>query len=97
LMTGDFISAAEAEAIGLYNRVVPRAQLESATREFAEKLTRGPALGLAKTKEMLNREMNMGFESALEAEAVAQALCMQTPDFKEAHAAFIEKRKAKFE
>ena len=96
LMTGDFISAAEAAAIGLYNRVVPRAQLETATREFADKLTHGPALGLAKTKEMLNREMNMGFESALEAEAVAQALCMQTPDFKEAHAAFLEKRKAKF-
>src|SRR5258708_3983577 len=85
LMTGGFISSAEAEAIGLYNRVVPRAQLETATREFAEKLTHGPALGLAKTKEMLNREMDMGFESALDAEAVAQALCMQTPDFKEAH------------
>jgi enoyl-CoA hydratase/carnithine racemase len=97
LMTGEFISAAEAAAIGLYNRVVPRAQLETATRDFAEKLTHGPALGLAKTKEMLNREMNMGFESALEAEAVAQALCMQTPDFREAHAAFLEKRKAKFE
>jgi enoyl-CoA hydratase/carnithine racemase len=97
LMTGDFISADEAERIGLYNRVVPLDQLETATREFAERLTRGPALGLAKTKEMLNREMHMGFESALEAEAVAQALCMQTPDFKEAHAAFIENREAKFE
>jgi len=97
LMTGDFISAAEAEKIGLYNCVVPRDQLESATREFAEKLAHGPSLGIAKTKEMLNREMHMGFESALEAEAVAQALCMQTPDFKEAHAAFVEKRAAKFE
>ncbi|PYS40688.1 MAG: enoyl-CoA hydratase family protein [Acidobacteria bacterium] len=96
LMTGDFIEAAEAEKIGLYNRVVARDQLEPVTREFAEKLAHGPALGLAKTKEMLNREMHMGFESALEAEAVAQALCMQTPDFKEAHAAFIEKREAKF-
>lgn len=96
LMTGDFIAAQEAAAIGLYNRVVPRDQLETATREFAEKLARGPALGLAKTKEMLNREMHMGFESGLEAEAVAQALCMQTPDFKEAHAAFLEKRPAKF-
>src|SRR3989441_2711 len=96
LMTGDFISAQEAERIGLYNRVVPRDQLETATREFATKLARGPALGLAKTKEMLNREMHMGFESALEAEAVAQALCMQHPDFAEAHAAFIEKREAKF-
>ena len=96
LMTGDFISAAEAERIGLYNRVVPRDQLETVTREFAAKLAHGPALGLAKTKEMLNREMHMSFESALEAEAVAQALCMQTPDFKEAHAAFLEKRPAKF-
>jgi enoyl-CoA hydratase/carnithine racemase len=97
LMTGDFVSAAEAERIGLYNRVVPRDQLEAATQEFATKLAHGPAVGLAKTKEMLNREMHMGFEAALEAEAVAQALCMQTPDFKEAHAAFVEKRPAKFE
>ena len=97
LMTGDFVSAAEAERIGLYNRVVPRDQLEAATQEFATKLARGPAVGLAKTKEMLKREMHMGFEAALEAEAVAQALCMQTPDFKEAHAAFVEKRPAKFE
>jgi len=97
LMTGDFISADEAERIGLYNRVVPRDQLETATREFAEKLAHGPAVGLAKTKEMLNRELHMGFESALEAEALAQALCMQTPDFREAHAAFLEKREAKFE
>lgn len=96
LMTGDFISAEEADRIGLYNRVVPRHQLESTTQEFAEKLARGPALGIAKTKEMLNRELHMSFESALEAEAVAQALCMQTADFKEAHAAFIEKRPAKF-
>jgi enoyl-CoA hydratase/carnithine racemase len=96
LMTGDFIEASEAARIGLYNRVVPRDQLETATREFAEKLANGPALGIAKTKEMLNRELHMSFESALEAEAVAQALCMQTPDFKEAHAAFIEKRPARF-
>jgi enoyl-CoA hydratase/carnithine racemase len=96
LMTGDFIEATEAERIGLYNRVVPRDQLESVTWQLAERLASGPALGIAKTKEMLNREMHIDFESALEAEAVAQALCMQTPDFKEAHAAFLEKREAKF-
>src|SRR5256712_9256148 len=96
LMTGDFVEANEAEKIGLYNRVVTRDQLERTTRKFAEKLAHGPALGLAKTKEMLNRELHMSFESALEAEAVAQALCMQTPDFKEAHAAFTEKRPARF-
>src|SRR6476659_1716139 len=96
LMTGDFVEANEAERIGLYNRVVPRDELEPAKREFAARLANGPALGIAKTKEMLNRELHMSFESALEAEAVAQALCMQTPNFKEAHAAFIEKRPAKF-
>src|SRR5256714_1982643 len=96
LMTGGFISAQGAEQIGLYNRVVPRDQLKTATSEFAAKLARGPALGLAKTKEMLNREMHMPFDSAMDAEAVTQALCMQTPDFKEAHAAFLEKRPAKF-
>src|SRR5947207_868496 len=90
LMTGDFIEASEAEKIGLYNRVVPRDQLETVTRDFADKLAHGPALGLAKTKEMLNREMHISFDAGLEAEAVAQALCMQTNDFKEAHAAFIE-------
>jgi enoyl-CoA hydratase/carnithine racemase len=96
LMTGDFIEAEEAARVGLYNRVVPRDQLESVTRQFAEKLANGPHSGIAKTKEMLNRELHMSFEAALEAEAVAQALCMQTPDFKEAHAAFIEKRKPHF-
>src|SRR5205085_10749201 len=96
LMSGDFVEASEAERIGLYNRVVPRDQLESATLEFAQKLAQGPALGIAKTKEMLNREMHMPFDSAMDAEAVTQALCMQTPDFKEAHAAFLEKRPAKF-
>src|SRR5437867_4243440 len=56
LMTGDFISAEEAERIGLYNRVVARDQLETITRELAGKLARGPALGLAKTRARLNRK-----------------------------------------
>src|ERR1700704_1540351 len=64
LMTGDFITAQEAERIGLYNRVVSRDQLAATTREFAEKLASGPALGLAKTKEMLNRELHMSFDDA---------------------------------
>ena len=57
LFTGDFISAAEAERIGLYNRVVPAGELSNATRDFAERLARGPAFALGKTKEMLNREL----------------------------------------
>lgn len=96
LYTGDFISAPEAERIGLYNRVVTAEQLTTVTREFAERLARGPAFALAKTKEMLNRELNMNFEAALEGEAQAQAICMQHPDYREAYEAFVAKREAKF-
>src|SRR5438876_6253636 len=65
LMTGDFISARQAEAIGLYNRVVPAEQLAATTTEFAEQLASGPAFALAKTKEMLNREMHMDLSEEL--------------------------------
>ncbi len=92
LYTGDFISASEAERIGLYNRVVPEAQLAEATRELAERLASGPAFALRKTKEMLNRELNLNLEAALEAEAQAQAICMQHPDYREAYEAFVAKR-----
>jgi len=97
LYTGDFISAHEAERIGLYNRVVPGEQLASATQELAERLARGPAFALAKTKELLDREAHMNLEAALECEAQAQAICMQHPDYREAYEAFVEKRAAKFE
>jgi enoyl-CoA hydratase/carnithine racemase len=96
LMTGDFISAQEAERIGLYNRVVPAVELEGATVALAEKLSRGPAFALAMTKEMLNRELEVSLDTALEWEAQAQALCLQHPDFREAYAAFTEKREPKF-
>jgi enoyl-CoA hydratase/carnithine racemase len=96
LYTGDFISAQEAERIGLYNRVVPGEQLAATTLEFAERLALGPAFALAKTKEMLNRELHMNLETALECEAQAQAICMQHPDYREAYEAFINKRVANF-
>jgi enoyl-CoA hydratase/carnithine racemase len=96
LYTGDFVNAVEAERIGLYNRVVPAGELQRVTREFAEKLARGPAFALGKTKEMLDREFHMDFETALESEAQAQAICMQHPDYREAYEAFVAKREAKF-
>jgi enoyl-CoA hydratase/carnithine racemase len=80
----------------LYNRVVPADQLAEVTREFAEALAQGPAFGLAKTKEMLNRELDMDLEAALECEAQAQAICMQHPDYREAYEAFVEKRAPRF-
>jgi enoyl-CoA hydratase/carnithine racemase len=96
LMTGDFVSASEAAAMGLYNRVVPADALAANTKEFAERLAAGPAFALAKTKEMLNREMQMDLATALETEAQAQALCMQHTDFRDAYDAFRAKRPAKF-
>ena len=97
LYTGDFISAQEAERIGLYNRVVPASQLAATTRELAERIAQGPGFALAKTKELLNRELNMNLDAALECEAQAQAVCMQHPDYREAYEAFINKREPKFE
>jgi enoyl-CoA hydratase/carnithine racemase len=96
LMTGDFIDAAEAHRIGLYNRVVEAgAALEQATA-FAEKLAKGPAFGIEMTKTLLNREAHMDFPAALDLEAEAQAMCMTHTDFREAYEAFMGKRPAKF-
>lgn len=98
LYTGDFISAEEAERIGLYNQVVPSTtELVTATNSLAERFAKGPGFALAKTKEMLNRELNMNLEAALECEAQAQAICMQHPDYREAYEAFVAKREPKFE
>jgi enoyl-CoA hydratase/carnithine racemase len=97
LFTGDFISANEAERIGLYNRVVSASDLQSTTAEFAGRLAAGPSFAIAKTKEMLNRELDMTFSAALECEAQAQAICMQHPDYREAYEAFVAKRTPLFE
>ncbi|HKR58280.1 MAG TPA: enoyl-CoA hydratase-related protein, partial [Pyrinomonadaceae bacterium] len=91
-----FISAQEAERIGLYNQVVAPEKLDEACTEFARRLAAGPAFALAKTKEMLNRELDLNLEAALECEAQAQAICMQHPDYREAYDAFVEKRSPKF-
>ena len=58
----------------------------------AEEAARSPAFALAMTKEMLNRELEVSLDTALEWEAQAQALCLQHPDFREAYEAFTEKR-----
>jgi enoyl-CoA hydratase/carnithine racemase len=96
LFTGDFISAQEAERIGLYNKVVSAEMLLPETEALAERLARGPSFALAMTKEMLNREMDVSLETALEWEAQAQATCMQHPDYREAYEAFVEKREPRF-
>jgi enoyl-CoA hydratase/carnithine racemase len=96
LYTGDFITAEEAYRIGLYNRVVPASELASETGALAAKLARGPAFALSMTKEMLDRELDVSLDTALEWEAQAQAVCMQHPDYREAYEAFTEKREPHF-
>lgn len=96
LMLGDFISAQRAREIGLYNRVVPDAELAAATAEWAKKLASGPSMGLAVTKRMLNAEASMTLDAALSAEAWIQAECMAHPDYREAYEAFVAKRPANF-
>ena len=97
LMLGDFITATRAAEIGLYNRVVPGDRLMTEATEVAARLARGPSVALGVTKQALNQEAAMDLVSALEAEAQAQAGCMQNPSFREAYEAFRAKRDPKFE
>ncbi|HEX8559777.1 MAG TPA: enoyl-CoA hydratase-related protein, partial [Pyrinomonadaceae bacterium] len=76
--------------------VVPPADLARETRALAERLARGPSFALGVTKEVLNREMDVSLDAALELEAQAQAVCMQHPDYGEAYRAFTERREPRF-
>ncbi len=96
LMTGDFTDAETALRMGLYNRVVPVAEVLGEARKLAEKLARGPSYALGVTKQSLNQEASLDLASALQAEAEAQAVCMENPNFREAYEAFTAKREAEF-
>jgi enoyl-CoA hydratase/carnithine racemase len=96
LLTGDFVDAATAERIGLFNRVVPSESLLAEAYAMARRIADGPAFAHAMTKKMLDYEMHVDFATAIEAEAQAQALCMQHPDFREAYDAYVEKRAPRY-
>jgi len=93
---GDTIDAQEAHRIGLANRVVPGDKLLEEAYALARRLKDGPCYALGVTKELLNSEANVDLETALEMEAVAQARCMERPDFMEGYRAFMEKRPQRF-
>jgi enoyl-CoA hydratase/carnithine racemase len=88
LMLGDRIGADEALRIGLVNRVVAPEALMDEARALAARLAAGPAFALGMTKTLLNQELDIDFAAAIEAEAQGQAICMQTPAFREAYDAF---------
>jgi enoyl-CoA hydratase/carnithine racemase len=97
LYTGRFMLADEAERWGFYNRIVPEDAVLTEAIDLAQTLARGPTFAHAMTKRSLHQEWNMGIDTALEAEAQTQAICMQTEDFARAYHAFVAKEKPVFE
>lgn len=96
VFTGDVIDAAEAARIGLVNRVVDAAALETTTRALAEKIAAGPPLALRLDKQMLNRAAAGDLTSALEVEAFSQGLAIASEDHTEGVGAFFDKRPPRF-
>jgi enoyl-CoA hydratase/carnithine racemase len=97
LYTGRTMSAEEGERWGFFNRLVAADALDAAAHEQARQLAAGPLFAHAMTKTMLNQEWAMSVEQAIEAEAQAQAICMQTRDFRRAYDAFVAKTAPRFE
>jgi enoyl-CoA hydratase/carnithine racemase len=97
LFTGRAMSADEAAAWGFFNRIVaPESVLDEALQLAAE-LAAGPTFAHAMTKKMLHAEWDMSVDAAIDAEAEAQAICMQTEDFGRAYRAFAARQKPQFE
>ncbi len=97
LYTGRAMSAEEGAAWGYFNRVVPKDDLLLAAHDMAARIAAGPNFAHMMTKTMLVQEWSMSIEQAIEAEAQAQAICMQTGDFERAYNAFVAKEKPVFE
>ena len=97
LFTGRSLAGEDAERWGFFNRLATPANVLAEAQALAAELAAGPTFGNAMTKRMLEMEWAMSVETAIEAEAVAQALCMDTEDFARAFRAFANKRKPEFE
>jgi enoyl-CoA hydratase/carnithine racemase len=97
LYTGRFMAAEEAEHWGFFNRLVPPERLLEEAMGLARSIATGPTFAHAMTKRQLHHEWGMGVDEAIEAEAQAQAICMQTEDFARAYRAFAAKEKPTFE
>jgi enoyl-CoA hydratase/carnithine racemase len=97
LMLGDKIAARDALQLGLFTKVVAAADLMTDARALAARLAEGPSFAFGMTKALLNRELDLDFAAAIEAEAEGQALCMQTRNFREFYDAFKAKRPPRFD
>jgi enoyl-CoA hydratase/carnithine racemase len=96
LYTGRVMSADEGHAWGFYNRLCDPDELETEATEFAKNLAAGPTFAHGITKTQLVQEWSMSLEQAIESEAQAQAICMQTRDFERAYHAFVAREKPDF-
>ena len=97
LYTGRIMTAEEGLAWGYFNEILPQDQLLAKASAMARSLADGPAFAHSITKKCLHQEWNMSIEQALETEAEAQAICMQTKDFERAYHAFVNKQTPAFE
>lgn len=96
LFSGRSMSADEGERWGFFNRIVAADSLLEESQRTASKLAQGPTFAHGITKTMLRQEWNMSLDQAIESEAQAQAICMQTEDFERAYNAFVNKEKPEF-
>jgi enoyl-CoA hydratase/carnithine racemase len=96
LYTGRVMTAEEGERWGFFNRLVAADKLEADAMTLAQQLASGPTFAHGMTKTMLHQEFAMPLDDAIEAEALAQAVCMQTKDFRRAYEAFVAKQKPQF-
>ncbi len=97
LFYGRSMSAEEGERWGFFNKILPAGDLDKEAQSWAAKLAAGPTFANAMTKNQLNQEWNMSLDMAIEAEAQAQAICMQTKDFERAYNAFVAKQQPVFQ
>jgi len=97
LYTGRSLDGTEAERWGFYNKLCAPETVLTEAQALATSLARGPTFAHAMTKRCLHQEWSMGIDEAVEAEAQAQAICMQTRDFERAYEAFVAKAKPVFE
>ncbi|GAA5232241.1 enoyl-CoA hydratase family protein [Verticiella sediminum] len=96
LYTGRAMSADEGLAWGFFNALHPASQVLKAAHALAAQLAAGPTFAHGMTKKCLHQEWSMGVDEAIEAEAQAQAICMQTQDFRRAYEAFAARQKPVF-
>ncbi len=97
LYTGRAMSGDEGLAWGFFNKLCAPDRLLDEAKALAGSLADGPTFAHGMTKKMLHQEWSMGLDEAIEAEAQAQAICMQTKDFRRAYESFVAKQKPTFE